>query len=168
MNRYARKKAPRRGHVVAIAAQGFNADDLMLVTGPLDRAGFDVAVVSDIDGMLTARAGGNDVNFVPASTIGDMDFDRYAGLILPGGIGTIEDSAKAALNVFLKAGKPVIALSDGVALLADAANAPETADADASISARGQVFPARGETAADDAAQVFADAVTSSMDAEAA
>ncbi len=161
MNRYARKKAPRRGHIAAIAAQGFNADDLMCVAGPLDQVGFDVAVVSDSDGMLTGRAGEGDVNFVPASTIGDMDFERYAGLIVPGGASEIADSAKAAIAVFLKAGKPVIALSDGVALLAESAKAPETADADASISARGQVFPARGETASEDAAQVFADAIAS-------
>ncbi|MEE2565332.1 DJ-1/PfpI family protein [Hyphobacterium marinum] len=163
MNRYSRKKAPRRGHIAAIAPQGFNADDLMLATGPLDRAGFDVAVVSDTDGMLSARAGETDVNYVPASTIGDMDFDRYAGLILPGGSSKIADSAKAAVAVFLKAGKPVIALSDGVGLLAEAANAPDTAEATAAISARGQVFAAGGETAAEDAVQVFADAVLSAV-----
>lgn len=161
MNRYSRKKAPRRGHIAAIAPQGFNADDLMLASGPLDRAGFDVAVVSDTEGMLSARAGETDVNYVPASTIGDMDFDRYAGLILPGGSSLIADSAKAAISVFLKAGKPVIALHDGVGLLADAAGAPETAGATASISARGQVFAANGENAEEDAVQVFADAVLS-------
>lgn len=135
-------RTPRRfvpaGRIAAVAAPSFNADDLLTASEPLERRGYSVAVVSNKVAMLTAKTTrGEDVHFVPASTVGDMDFDRYCGLILPGGASEIGDSARAAVDRFLKAGKPVIALSDGVALLAEAANAPDAAGAEAAISVRG-------------------------------
>jgi len=169
VNRHPRRRIEILGRVAAVAAPSFNADDLTLAAEPLERKGYAVAVVSNTEGMLAGRsAAGQDVHFVPASTVADMEVERYLGLILPGGSADIGESAKAAVAMFLKAGKPVLALSDGVDLLAEAAGAPDIVGAEAAIFARGQAFGARGETAAADASEVFADAVTSAADAVAA
>ncbi|HAQ35314.1 MAG: hypothetical protein CMF74_00730 [Maricaulis sp.] len=158
VNRFTRRRPQLKGRVAAIASDRLNADDLMNATRPLERAGFGVAVVTGGETMLTARSErADDVQLMAASTIGDMDFDRYCALILPGGVNEITDSARLVADRFLAAGKPIIAMSDGVALLAAAANAPEAADAPAAISMRGQVFAARGETAIEDATELFAE-----------
>lgn len=158
MNRFTRRRHQLKGRVAAIASDRLNAEDLMRATRPLERAGYGVAVVSGGETMLTAKSDrSDDVQLLAASTIGDMDFDRYCALILPGGVEEISDSARLVADRFLEAGKPIIAMSDGVKLLADAANSPDAADAPAAISMRGQVFAARGETAIDDATELFAE-----------
>jgi len=157
MNRFARKRQPIIGRVAAITAQNFNADDFVRATRPLEQNGFAISVVSNITGMLTGRTeAGQDVNFVPASTIGDMDFDGYCALILPGNSHGISESTEAAIEKFLSDGKPIIAMSGDVPMFARAANSPDVSDAGVAISMNGTIFAARGEKDSDEAVEVFA------------
>ena len=103
MNRFIRKRQPKLGRIAAVTAQNFNADDFIRATRPLEQKGFAVSVVSNTSGMLTGRTeSGQDVNFVPASTIGDMEFDRYCALVLPGNSHGISESAQAAIEKFMR------------------------------------------------------------------
>jgi putative intracellular protease/amidase len=160
VNRFIRKRQPKLGRIAAVTAQNFNADDFIRATRPLEQKGFAVSVVSNTSGMLTGRTeSGQDVNFVPASTIGDMEFDRYCALVLPGNSHGISESAQAAIEKFMSEGKPVIAMSGDVPMLAEAANSPDVADAGVAISMNGKVFAARGDEASDEAVEVFAQAL---------
>ncbi|MEE2526558.1 hypothetical protein V0U79_09280 [Hyphobacterium sp. HN65] len=160
MNRFNRKRQPILGRIAAVTAPNFDADEFSRATRPLEQQGFAVAVVSNTSGMLTGRTEqGQDVNFVPASTVGDMEFDGYCALVLPGNSHNIGESTQAALAKFLGDGKPVIALSGDVPLLAAAANSPEVADAGVAISMNGKVFAARGIEASAEAVEVFAQAL---------
>ena len=76
VNRFHRKRQPVIGRIAAVTAPNFDADEFARATRPLEQKGFAVAVVSSTSGMLTGRTiEGQDVNFVPASTVGDMEFD---------------------------------------------------------------------------------------------
>lgn len=157
MNRFARKRQPVIGRVAAVTAQNFDADDFVRATRPLEQKGFAISVVSNTSGMLTGRTeAGQDVNFVPASTIGDMDFDGYCALVLPGNSHGISESTEAAIDKFLSDGKPVIAMSGDVPMFARAANSPDVSDAGVAISMNGKVFAARGQEDTDEAVEVFA------------
>ncbi|WP_420430081.1 DJ-1/PfpI family protein [Hyphobacterium sp.] len=160
MNRFNRKRQPSLGRIAAVTAQNFDADEFIRATRPLEQRGFSVAVVSNTNGMLTGRTeAGQDVNFVPASTVGEMEFDGFCALVLPGNSHSIGDSTQAALKKFLGDGKPIIALSRDVPLLAEAASAPDIADAGVAISMNGKMFAARGDAASDEAVEVFAQAL---------
>jgi putative intracellular protease/amidase len=157
MNRFARKRQPIIGRVAAVTAQNFNADEFVRATRPLEQKGFSVSVVSNTSGMLTGRTeAGQDVNFVPASTIGDMEFDGYCALILPGNSHGMGESTQAAIEKFLSDGKPIIAMMGDVPMLAEAANSPDVSDAGVAISMNGKVFAARGESDSEEAIEVFA------------
>jgi len=160
MNRFARKRPPIIGRVAAIAAANFNADDFVKATSPLEQRGFSISVVSNTTGVISGMTeAGQDVSFIPASTIGDMDFDGYCALVLPGNSNEISDSTQAAIEKFLSDGKPIIAISGDVPMFAKLAKSSDVADASVVISINGKVFAARDEQESDEAIEVFAQAL---------
>jgi len=160
MSRFANKRPPIIGRVAAITAANFNADDFGKAARPLEQRGFSISVVSNTTGVVSGQTEtGQDVSFIPISTIGDMDFDGYCALVLPGNSHEISDSTHAAIEKFLSDSKPIIATSGDVPMFAKLANAPDVSDASVVISLNGKVFAARGEQESEEAIELFAQAL---------
>ncbi|WP_421789682.1 DJ-1/PfpI family protein [Hyphobacterium sp.] len=160
MNRFKRRPKTILGRIAAVTAPEFSAEGMAEATQPLEHKGFAIAVVSSKAGMLTGRTEkGQDVNLVPASTVGDMEFGDYCALILPGSSHRIEDSARAALDKFVAEGKPVIAVAEDVNLLAESLETNDISGASAVLVINGRVFAATSGETAGEAIEVFAEAL---------
>lgn len=159
------------GDIAVLAVDGFDAGDLTDIAGSAERAGYRTTMISPKKGLITGRPqGGDEMNFVVDAHPGEKTASAFTGLVLPAGAASVErlrndQDARLLIADFLRAGAPVCALGESVALVAEIA---DTADpkSDAVLALKGDLFAADGEDARADARSLFIKAL--SMSAQAA
>lgn len=159
------------GDIAVLAADGFDAGDLTDIAGSAERAGYRTIMISPKKGLITGRPqGGDEMNFVVNAQPGEKTASAFTGLVVPAGSGSIDrlredQDSRLLIADFLRAGAPVCALGEAVALVAEIAqtNDPKS---DAVLALKGDLFAADGEDARSDARSLFIKAM--SMAAEAA
>ena len=158
------------GTVLALLADGFDVPEFNRAAHMAERSGFRTLIASPNKSLVSGRSETHEeMNFVVDTAPGDASVDAYGGLVIPGGersTKALKDNQDIRLLIhdFLKSGKPVLATGDAVGLIAELSE-KEGIEGDAALAMRGEVFAGAGETAGEDAASAFADALEVSQHA---
>lgn len=158
------------GAVVALIADGFTVPDLNAAAHAAERGGFKTLVVSPNRSLVSGRSATNEeMNFVVDKNPGDIAVKDQHGLILPGGANSIrrltEDQNSRLLIIdFIKSGKPVFATGEALEVIAEATGKTGVTGT-AALAINGEVFAGDSETAVEDAANAFIDALSVMADA---
>ncbi|MCC5981521.1 MAG: DJ-1/PfpI family protein [Oceanicaulis sp.] len=152
------------GSILALAAASFSVPDLNAAASAAERAGYRLIVASDARALVSGRTEtGEEMNFVVDSALDEASAEDVAGLVLPGGrraVDTLNDS-NAALRLIqdvFASGRPIFAAGEALTILSEVSG-KETGEANAALALGGEVFAASGETARDDVAKAFAEAL---------
>lgn len=153
------------GDIAVLAVDGFDAGDLTDIAGSAERAGYRTVMISPKKGLITGRPeGGDEMNFVVDAQPGEKTASAFTGLVIPAGAASIErlrndQDSRLLIADFLRAGAPVCALGEAVAMVAEIA---ETANpnSEAVLALKGDLFAADGEDARSDARSLFIKAMS--------
>ncbi|PWE17926.1 hypothetical protein DDZ18_04955 [Marinicauda salina] len=157
------------GEIAALVAEGFDVDHFNLVAHAAERGGFRTMIVSPQRSLVSGRSGQREeMNFVVDKHPGDVGPSTYDGLLVPGGVTSVkalmkDQDARLLVLDYIKANKPVFALGDAVELLAEVSEKEGVAGV-AALALNGEIFAGDGETAQEDAASAFVDALTVKAD----
>jgi protease I len=107
--------------VLILLAKGYNSGEFWLPYRTLQAAGYTVDIAGPAKGTIEAGRRKRDQDTTANLALGEVDSEKYVGLVIPGGYspGNLEKHA-AALDVvraFDKAGKPISAICHGPRLL---------------------------------------------------
>jgi protease I len=152
------------GAVIALVADGFSVPDQNAAAHAAERGGYKTLIASPNKSLVSGRSATNEeMNFVVDLKPGEISVDKNEGLILPGGAQSIrrlldDQDSRLLIHDFVKSGKPVFATGEALAIIADASG-KEGVEGLAALAIRGEVFAGDGETAVEDAASAFIDAL---------
>lgn len=148
------------GQIAVLVAEGFAASDLTQVAGAAERAGYKTCILSPNKSLVSGRSETREeMNFVVDGHPGDKGPEAYAGLLIPGGATSIEklkaeQDARLLIGDFVRSGRPVCAMGEGVGFLAEIAD-KEGVAGDAAVALNGEIFASEGETARENATGSF-------------
>ncbi|TGY87827.1 hypothetical protein E5163_12975 [Marinicauda algicola] len=152
------------GRVLALLADGFDVPDFNRAAYQAERGGFKTLIASPNKSLVSGRSDTREeMNFVVDMAPADAGVDKFEGLVIPGGERSTKllmesQDMRLLVHDFVKAGKPVLALGEAVALLAEVSE-KQGVEGDAALALKGEVFAGSGEDAAEDASKAFVDAL---------
>lgn len=152
------------GEVAALVADGFTVPDLNAAAHAAERGGYKSLIVSPNRSLVSGRSATNEeMNFVVDKNPGDLSVKNLRGLILPGGATSIrrltdDQDSRLLIHDCIKSGKPVFATGEALAVIAEITG-KDGVEGAAALVINGEVFAGDSETAIEDAANAFIDAL---------